>query len=331
MNVGTGICGATATTSIGRDTTNNTTSDSSSWLTSLDFLRTINLNTMRRSNNTTSTKDPSSSAAIPTNTGDGSSSSSLNAVYDRLGAISNQLVFENRLVTAISKQVTESFQKNLQFTATGVFLGAILGAAVATGVMIGMMATTTAIANSEYLPTIYSKMVRFWNRKALDNSKSTAKRKEERGTDSTTPTSGPTASHRSSTCCVSTGSTVIVQGNIPPSAIPSSNPKEQCEACLEEVANTLNRHGLTWMAVQRVTAYLVSGKCDAPTFRTALQDCTRNSFPQQQNGDYNGSSSRTSSSSPLPLVSIVFVQQLEQQDAMLQIEVIASDSEDKKR
>jgi hypothetical protein len=98
-NVNWGICGPSTATSNTDSTPSVSDSDSSSWLSSLDFLKGINLSrTLTNSNNM---KQQVTTGEVP-----GPESGGV-TVYDRIGALSNQLVYENRVVTAISKEITE--------------------------------------------------------------------------------------------------------------------------------------------------------------------------------------------------------------------------------
>lgn len=306
-----GICGAYATA--GSHNTSNTaatSSDSSIWLSSLDFLKTINLQTLSNLNMKNRTSNAGVSTAGGTAVGDSSTGqSSLDVVYDRLGNLSNQLVYENRLVKEVSKQITDSFNRNLQITTTGVLFGALLGSAIATGVIIGTIATTSAIANSEYVPLLYKRVLRFWNRVAKDHMKKIQDDTEKKEEDLSKDESSESITGASfSSSSVSTGSTVIVQGN-PTGITAKQTADEQCRTCLQGVAHSLESRGLTWRDVHRVTAYLVTGKCDGATFRHALAETTTT-----ENNDKSSSQ----------IVSVLFVQQLENEDAILQVEVLAS-------
>jgi enamine deaminase RidA (YjgF/YER057c/UK114 family) len=279
---------------------NSTSSDGiSAWQSSLDFLKAINLSrTFTSPSSTTRTDsgiDPSSS----------SSSSSKLDLYGRLGSLSSQLLSENRIINSVTNQLEEFFAAQFKVTTTGVFFGAVLGAAIATGVILGMMATAGAVsaASSEYVPWIFYRNTSS-STDTKHNNPDTSK------SETTTSTSTP-----SSTSSVGNGSSlVLIQGNPLQEIGNTMNAVEQCEACLADVNNSLKAQGMTWKDnVRRVTAYLVSGECNGPTFRQALQKY-----------DSAALNSNDKDAPSTAIVSILFVQQLEREDALVQVEVIAS-------
>ena len=214
----------------------------------------------------------------------------------------------------------------------------ILGAAVATGVMIGMVAVMGAAANS----SAYSKMARQWQnamtrtylnlmghnkRGAVDTSKGTTAQDEQSDekekilhpdvasiADNVSST-GSTTAMTTATSVSSHGPLVILQGN-PDNT--SKNLTDQCQSCLDSIhADLQTRYGMSWKHVRRLTAYIVAGRCEAHAFRRVLQEYTARATADADAAD---------AITALPLVSILFVQQLEDENALVQVEAIATTS-----
>jgi len=305
---------------------------------SMDYLKAINLKSFY-----TSPSSDSRVGATTTSNSDGNNNSS---IYDMvLGSISpSQLLLENQIVTSITTQLEAKWNayltNTLQATTMGIWVGAILGAAVATGVMIGMVAVMGAAANS----SAYSKMARQWQnamtrtylnlmghnkRGAVDTSKGTAaqdeqsdeKEKMKLQPDDGAPTAdnvsstGSTTAMTSATSVSSHGPLVILQGN-PDNT--SKNSTDQCQSCLDSIhADLQTRYGMSWKHVRRLTAYIVAGRCEAHAFRRVLQEYTARATADADAAD---------AITALPLVSILFVQQLEDENALVQVEAIATTS-----
>jgi hypothetical protein len=284
---------------------NATESDPSSnrWWSSLDYLKSINFSYPLTSGTTTNGTGSSNNGTMV------STPSYSQDMYERLGNLSNQLISENRITASVTKSIEEclsSFARDtLQMTTTGIFFGAVVGAAVATGVMVGMMVASAAVASSDYVPWLVKRMSQLvlWQ---STNQSSSPESREHVASDKV-PHSSTASPSKTTTAMLANGPLMIIQGH--PLKPQQSSPKEQCDSCLDQIDSNLRQNDMTWVDMSRLTAYLVAGKCNAGTFRDALQQCIHQ---------------RAQASPHTPLVTIVFVQQLEDENAMLQLEGMAS-------
>ena len=283
------------------------------WRPSLDFLKAINISNLGGRTATTGEASSNGIAAATTK------SSSLD-LYERMGNISSQILAEGRIISSVSQQledkVAQFVTETLQVTTTGVFLGAVVGAAVATGVMVGMMSMlATGVVGGESMAYLY----RFWRPAKVTTpttTTTTTTTKKEDHKDSPKQTA-PSSQTALTTSVVTTGPLFILQAN-PTTATATTTTtthdedtaEKQCVSCLQHLEASLTQQDMVWEDVRRLTVYLVSGRCDAKTFR--------NTFQTYYSGGGGGGGGEQ------PLISILFVQQLEDPAAMLQIEAMAS-------
>ncbi|CAB9502631.1 expressed unknown protein [Seminavis robusta] len=297
--------------------TTTTDKSSFSWLSSLDYVKSISIDMALPPQSSTTTSNTSSA----TTTGPSYSQ----GMYERFGNFSEVLA-ETRIASSITQQLEESLTSfmtdTLRVTTTGVFVGAVVGAAVATGVMVGMMAAMGAMASSEYVPWIYRKLSSLLlTARPPSNSHDSpspkppkeAKEKKPASDESSSASSDSSAvliASSSTSTAVANGPLVILQGHPACADTTTTSAKDQCLSCLEQLAANLRNQSLAWQDICRLTVYLVSGKCDASTFRAALQ--------------HHLSSLLSNTSNQEPLVTILFVQQLESENAVIQVEAMAS-------
>ena len=253
-----------------------------------------------------------------------------------MGSLSDGILAEGRIVASVTKQLEQKMSKflteTLQVTSMGVFFGAVVGSAVATGVIVGMLSvaavTTSGIViaggstgsgttdggsgREAQKPNKYSSLPRLLykciprylvgQQGAPSNSVTgivDSKESPNQSTDTQQPEQAKTASAVEISSTIAAGPLVMLQAHPVTTHIDAT---AQCSSCLEQLEASLTHHGLVWVDIRRLTVYLVSGRCNATTFRNTLDKMNL----QHQ-----------------PLISILYVQQLEDEDVVLQIEAMA--------
>jgi hypothetical protein len=213
-------------------------------------------------------------------------------------------------------------------------LGATVGAAVATGIAVGLLASASVVhAGANYvvmpaisqwsallaarvrrrgnkqqpkLPTVSSKAA-FIDTQAVNQQLQPPEQQQQNGSD-VQKSDGEDSCDAVAVVHLSGNNGIwIIKGSIRPIitavSIPSS--LEQCRECLESIATSLRKHQMSLQHVRRWTLYLTS-RCCKSDFVRAL----RLEYPQidlQQT-----------------MISYFFVQQLEDEHAVVQMEAMAS-------
>ena len=105
------------------------------------------------------------------------------------------------------------------------------------------------------------------------------------------------------------GRIAVARGEMRPGWVGADmgGPGQQCRDCLDHLSAVLGEHLLVWADVRRLTAFLVIGRCDGPTFRSVLAE-----YPL---GGGEGNAVVTS---------VVYVQALERESTFVQLEALAS-------
>ena len=257
-------------------------------------------------------------------------------LYERIGSLSDGILAEGRIVASVTQQLedklTSFVTETLQVTTMGVFLGAVVGAAIATGVIVGMLSVAVVLAGgttaggttgggsgrevqnpSKYsaLPRqLYKCLPRFLVGQQRSPSNGftgivDSKKLPNTSTNTQQPGQAETAAAAAAAAAaeisssVATGPLVILQAH---PRTTNTDSTAQCLSCLKQLEADLIHHGLAWEDIRRLTVYLVSGRCDASIFRNIL-----NEMHLQHK----------------PLISILFVQQLEDEHIVLQLEAMA--------
>lgn len=182
-------------------------------------------------------------------------------------------------------------------------VGAAMGAAVATGISIGVLAMSGMLRlTRDYVPLLYQ-----W---ALQRTKSNSSKLNAIQYDSSVngrdagmngPPSSPPESQVSVIRKGTPDELVILKGSA--KHLSHSN-LGQCRECLDAVSASLSKQAMAWSHVKRVSVFLVADRCDAGMFRNVLSE-----YPLDQSSS---------------IVSCMYVQRLEQADAMVEIEVLAA-------
>jgi len=100
------------------------------------------------------------------------------------------------------------------------------------------------------------------------------------------------------------GRIIIIRGDVHPFRGIHIRSIEQCRECLDRIGVLLSKQSLGWQHVRKMTAYLVSSKCTAVDFRAVMNEYP---FPKDNS-----------------ITTVLFVQELEMEHAVVQVEVIAS-------
>lgn len=259
---------------------------------------------------TTGSDAKSPIAAGPTNDSSTSSSRFYQAI---LMGDNNPLDFSKYLNTEMVQSSAWSLRSRFEQLAseylTAIAVGAAMGAAVATGVSVGLLAMSGLLRmTNDYVPVLY----RFLfpngrsNHDAFRATQHTRKNKNE----SSISRGQSTEESKMADSDISIihsglddrGILVVLKGTVKSKFSTSS--LDQCRSCLDSVSVLLSKQGMVWQDVKRLTAFLVTDQCDGHTFRQAL-------------GEYPFQSSSS-------ILSLIFVQRLEQPQAMVEIEVLAS-------
>jgi hypothetical protein len=202
---------------------------------------------------------------------------------------------------SLSSRVEQMIVEHL----AAITIGCAVGAAVMTGACVGIFATSGML---RVVPSLYqwvlSKRRRLQTRfnQIQDDSSNPLPREQSAGENSRTATA-TAVTNVSVIRAGSQGQFVLLKGTVQNDPASSSS-LEQCRQSLDSVSALLSKQDMAWRDVKRLTAYLCTDRCEGTTFRQALSE-----YPL------------TVSSS---IVSLMFVQRLEQESAVVEIEVLAS-------
>ena len=190
-------------------------------------------------------------------------------------------------------------------------VGAAVGAAVATGVSVGLVAMSGMLRISGvYVPALYQ-----WifptrtNKGSVDLSG----RSPNSLSNAIIPEKGQSTgeSQRAAQAIQDSQVSVVHQGPnnqlILMKAVSNSTSSSslvQCRACLNSVGALLSKQDMSWSDVKRISAFLVTDRCDGYTFRQALSE-----YPWH---------------SESTILSLMFVQRLEQENSIVEVEVLAA-------
>mmetsp|Transcript_29067 Transcript_29067/g.84479 ORF Transcript_29067/g.84479 Transcript_29067/m.84479 type:complete len:369 (-) Transcript_29067:330-1436(-) len=224
---------------------------------------------------------------------------------------------------------------------TAISVGAALGAAVAAGIGMGCVAASGLTSGVRYVvPTFWYGVLRtrIWIfeyllgrqiQKTIDygerteytsatNDSSALDDADVTPRNSNQPRSGQSAGEEMSrrdastgakTSCLGSGKNKIyvIQGDVTssPTATAATSAEDQCRQCLDALVCELGKKLMGLQHVRRLTAYLVTGSCDASIFRSILTK----EYPISL-GDL--------------VLSVMFVQRLEDDIAFVQVEALAS-------
>lgn len=87
--------------------------------------------------------------------------------------------------------------------------------------------------------------------------------------------------------------------------------KEQCRSCIIDLAENLAKNNLGWQSVRKITIYMVSEKCEVDDFKSVW------------NQYHTENSDNAINQYEKIMLLIIFVQRLEMEDAVVQLETLA--------
>lgn len=265
--------------------------------------------------------------------------------------------FQNAIVSSTSSSNTkptshymfESIMEKMEETATqymgAMYVGALMGAAVVSGLFVGVVTCSGIVVGLRDIPSMVwswyrHRRLQYFPHRSTDSSSPALQNTSDSSSDlEQHQTTSREFKREENTAVFSdmrhqadvvhvggnfrrSGDFFLIQGRVSNHSSSSSsssndstedNIPNQCRECLDYIGVALGKQRLGWNHVCKVTAYLVTDRCDAQTFRTILSE-----YPIGNNNMTNQHKNT--------MITIVYVQRLEQEHAPLQVEVMASDS-----
>jgi len=355
--IGPNNMAAFAVAADGSNSNSKNGNDTSWFLSSAELLRAMKMDTFFRSTVAAEGAAPvsptsSSSSSSPSSSLSSSSTtlSLLPDIYERMNIMSQQMLSENRIVTNITRQLEEAwnnwFNQTMQVGSTGLVVGAVVGAAVATGIMLGMISVAASVvisrsgsmdSSSSSSSNIISNScsnstsemsswLNWFLRRHQTSDRSSTKmlskendKHDDKSAAAATTTTTTTAAAAATS--VATGHLIILQAHPGTATISleDTSTERQCQSCLQQLDEQLVQHNVQWRDLRRLTVYLVSGRCEAKVLRKGFQDYQQIQQQQQQHHHHHPVVQDS-----IPVLSILYVQQLEDEKAVIQIEALAS-------
>lgn len=272
------------------------------------------------------------------------SSSPLSIAQSKSSSSSTDDAIASRMASVSMQWPTfPSFMDQLEAVAgeylTAISVGAALGAAVAAGIGMGCVAASGLTSGVRIVvPTFWYGVVRtrIWiyeylfgrqiqesleNGERLEGLSAGAVAKNSQDADLTPRTSNQAqgqsareelsrrdASMGAKASCLGSGESKIyvIRGDVVSSPAPvATSAEDQCRQCLDSLLCELGKKLMGLQHVRRLTAYLVTGSCEASTFRSILTK------------EYPVSLDHL-------VLSVMYVQRLETDGAVVQVEALAS-------